>query len=322
MVRASKQLLVAMKEATSGKGFDIILRSEFADLSEKAQLAYLICCIAVDRGSPGVYRRHLLASLDESDFEKTALIEDMLKGIIVPANESATLVKPRHRLIAHWVSIEIANFDTKYKAISKYLIQISSDIVPNERRRRSPTYLAYRGMINSEGLWEILEKNEDAIFALYEHLQPYYSDDFLFWLHYGMVYIKAGYYDMAENYLNQSLALFPKSYHTLHQMGILYIKQAIKHRNPVAMKNKADEGIKLIMEQIRSRGDYDSYPYAAYLNHVSRWYLHAGKSLISSDDWEKLRQISSEALRKYPREKYIIEAYDKVEKRYLSRVVH
>jgi len=322
MVRASKQLLVAMKEATSGKGFDVILRSEFMDLSEKAQLAYLISCIAVDSGSPGVYRRHLIASLDETDFKKTALIEDMLKGIIVPANESESLVKPRHRLIAHWISTEIAGFDVKYKAISRYLIQISSDIVPNERRRRSPTYLAYRGMINSERLWETLENNEDAIFALYEQLQPYYSDNSLFWLHYGMAYIKAGYYDMAENYLNQSLALFPQNHHTLHQLGILYIKQAIKHKNPVTIQDKANEGIKLLEEQIRIRGDYDSYPYAAYLEHVSRWYCHAGKSLISSDHWDGLRQMSSEASRKYPREEYIIKAYDKVERRYLSRVVH
>lgn len=246
----------------------------------------------------------------------------MLRGIIVSANDSGTLVKPRHRLIAHWISAEIANIDIKYKAISKYLVQISSDIVPNERKRRSPTYLAYRGMINSERLWEILGGNEDAIFALYEHLQPYYSDDFLFWLHYGMVYIKAGYYDMAENYLNQSLALFPKSYHTLHQMGILFIKQAIKHGNPVAMKDKADEGINILMEQIRSRGDHDSYPYAAYLGHVSRWYLHAGKSLISSDDWDELLQISSDALEKYPREEHIIEAHDKVKRRHLLKVVH
>ena len=322
MVRASSQLLVAMKEATSGKGFETILRSEFMDLSEKAQLAYLICCLAVDSGSPGVYRRHLLASLDETDLKKTALLEDMLKGIIIPANESGTLLKPRHRLIAHWISTEIAKFDVKYQAISKYLMKISSDIVPDEVRRRSPTYLAYRGMINSERLWETLEKNEDAIFALYEHLQSYYSNDFLFWLHYGMVYIKAGYYDMAENYLNQSLALYPNSYHTLHQLGILYIKQAMKHRNPVAVKDKADEGIKILIGQIRVRGDYDSYPYAAYLGHVSRWYCHAGRSLISSDDWEELRQISSEALKKYPREEYIIEACNKVESRYLSRVVH
>jgi len=321
MIRASKQLLVAMKEATSGKGFDAILRSEFMDLSEKAQLAYLICCIAVDSGSPGIYLRHLLASLDETDFKKTALIKDLLKGIIIPANESGTLVKPRHRLIARWISTEIAETNIKYKAISKYLIVISSDIIPNEIRKRSPTYLAYRGMINSNGLWRVLKQDEDAIFALYEHLQPYYESDFLFWLHYGMVYIKAGYFDIAENYLNQSLALHPNSYHTLHQLGILYIRQAIEHENPVAIKDKADEGIRLLKEQIDNRGSYDSYPYAAYLEHVSHWYLKAGKSIISSDDWDELRKISSEALRNYPREDYIIAASEKVENRYLSRVI-
>jgi hypothetical protein len=61
--RSKKQLLVAMKEATSGRGFDAILTHEFNTLSgENARLAYLIACMAYMHGAP-VRRRHLLACL-------------------------------------------------------------------------------------------------------------------------------------------------------------------------------------------------------------------------------------------------------------------
>src|SRR5206468_12280924 len=71
--RSKKQLLVAMKEATSGKGFDVILTHEFNSLSgENARLAYLISCMAYMHGAP-VRRRHLLASVGGTDVEKATL---------------------------------------------------------------------------------------------------------------------------------------------------------------------------------------------------------------------------------------------------------
>lgn len=156
MDRASKQLLVAMREATSGQGFDAILRSEFGELPDAAKLAYTICCLAVSAGAPGVYRRHLTPCLPDSEFRKGAVINDLLRGILVPANDTGTMLKPRHRLIAHWVATEVAPHGLRQEATTLFLQQIAADIVPNEIRRRSPAYLAYRGMINSERLLEVL----------------------------------------------------------------------------------------------------------------------------------------------------------------------
>src|SRR5262249_26651672 len=58
-----------MKEATWGKGFDVILTHEFNTLSgENARLAYLIACIAYMHGA-AVRRRHVIASIGGTDVQ-------------------------------------------------------------------------------------------------------------------------------------------------------------------------------------------------------------------------------------------------------------
>src|SRR5207245_6748475 len=72
--RSRKQLLVAMKEATSGKGLDVILENEFKSLSgENARVAYTIACLSYMHGAP-VHRRHLLACMTGTDLEKASVL--------------------------------------------------------------------------------------------------------------------------------------------------------------------------------------------------------------------------------------------------------
>jgi len=322
MVRASKQLLVAMKEATSGKGFDIILNDEFQGLGEEARLAYLICCLAVARGAPGVYRRHLMPCLGSPSFRKAEVLDKLLRGVLLPANATGTMLRPRHRFIANWVTTEIAPLDLAYEATAVFLRHISADIVPNEITRRSPAYLAYRGMINCDGLWELFRGDAATVCALYDDLKPFYDSDFLFWLQHGMAFIKAGQLDVAENYLQQSLSLRPKSHQTLHQLGILYLLQATNAPNPAAYIDKANEGIKILKSQIAERGDHDSYPYAAYLTYVARWFAYAGRGLVGQKDWESLRRIEEEALERWSRDDIVVAAVKEAGHLYLMRAIH
>ncbi|MBW3599971.1 MAG: ATP-binding protein [Planctomycetes bacterium] len=319
MDSAKKQLLVALREATSGQGFDMILRTEYADLAPAAQLAYTICCIAVAHGAPGVYIRHLLPCLGRSEFTKGVVIRDLLRGVLVPANQSETMVRPRHRLIAYWVATEIAPVGQKVEAVGKFLWQISSDIVPNEIKRRSPAYVAYRGMINSEALRETFSNDTDIILGIYDELKAAYGHDFLFWLHYGMAQINAGRLDVAENYINQSLAINPRSHQSKHHLGCLHLLQASTAPNPAAVLERANSGIDFLLEQIRTHGDENSYPYHAYLVYVCRWYRRAD-NLISQKQWEGLRQIGTEAIKKFPRDDMVKDATNEVERQYLLRV--
>jgi hypothetical protein len=123
-----------------------------------------------------------------------------------------------------------------------------------------------------------------------------------------------------STHLHQSKALYPNSHQTEHYMGIIYLMQASKNPGAVASQERAKEGIAILKGQIRTRGDFDSYPYGAYLAHVLRWYVSAGK-LIPDADWEDLRQVGREAKSKYFKDDIIRTAADEVERGYLMRAV-
>jgi hypothetical protein len=324
MKKASRQLLVAMKETTSGKGFDEILRSEFNDLIPNAKLAYTICCLAVGQGAPGVYRRHLFPCLGKSDIQKSIVISELLDGVLVVANDAKTLLKPRHRVIAYEIANQIAPLGLKVEAISTFLKQISTSIVPNEVRGRGPAFLAYRGLINSDALYTLLGGDREIILGMYQELEPYYKDHYLFWLHYAMAYISQGDLDIGETYLAQAQAICEKvggnPFQIQNQQGILYLTQASRISPATVALDRAHQGMSLLQSLILNRGDYDSYAYGAYLEYVTRWYAHAGK-IVTDNEWEALRRLATEATRKYPLEDAILQVQSKIERAYMFRIV-
>lgn len=324
MVRAKRQLLVALREATAGKDFDLILENEFDELSPEAKLAYVICCIAVSQGAPGVYAKHLMPCIPRSMFTKGVVLDDLLRGVIVPANETGTLLKPRHGLIATLVATSIAPQELKFDGIVAFLEQVSRYIEPANITRRTPPYLAYRGMVNSEGLYQLFGGDTKMVLEVYDRVRPHYEHDFLFWLQFGMAHIRAGNYDYAENFLNQSLNIAADKYdshQTKHQLGILYLLQATSAANPIAMHQRAQQGIDILADQIKVRGSYDSYTYHAYVTHVGRWYAKLGKDNVSGREWEALRAVGREAREKYRLDENVTAAVKEMETLYLRRAI-
>ena len=176
-----------------------------------------------------------------------------------------TLLRPRHGVIAQLIANHIAPAELRYEAIKVFLTQVSNHIVPNQIKKRTPPFLAYRGMVNADGLYSLLAGDTEALLSIYEEVRQFYDQDFLFWLQYAMAHVRAGNLDTAENFLNQSLGLRKPEWNhqAQHQKGILYLLQAISANNPAAMRQRAQEGMEILLIQMRERGDHDSYPYQA-----------------------------------------------------------
>ena len=97
--RSQKQLLVAMKEATSGQGFDVIIENEFRTLAnDEARFAYTIASLCYMHGAP-IRRRHLLACLQGTDIEKATVLTSHLREVLVPWKDASDFLCPRHRVI-------------------------------------------------------------------------------------------------------------------------------------------------------------------------------------------------------------------------------
>jgi hypothetical protein len=246
-----------------------------------------------------------------------------LKGILVSENDTGTLLRPRHRRIAQQIVEKIAPLHMKYEALVNFLKQISSDIVPNSIKHRTPPFRAYRGLINFEGLTRLFSGDHDTIISIYEELRDFYRDEFLFWLQYAMAHIAKGGLDTAENYLHQALSICESigadPFQIRHQQGILYLTQAIQTSPAILGIERAKQGIALLDSLIQERGDVDSYPFNGYTEYVMRWYVHAGP-VVCDKEWESLRAVAQLATKKYPRDDIALENRNKIERAYLMRL--
>jgi hypothetical protein len=317
MVRARRQLLVALREATFGKGFDAILVDEFQSLeSDAARLAYTIVALGTSYGSPGVRRRHLLSCLDGSDEVRARILRDQLRDVVLPSGASGSLLAPRHRLIGEFVAEETAPQAMRREGVVRLLTALAGDVTLETIRRRTPDYLAYRGLTNSEHLRILLGNDYDILVGVFEAVKPLYRHDFLFWLQYGCLELEHNKFELAEKNLQQSLGIQPKSYQTLHYFGVLKLKKAIVLGPSAERISEAEEGERLLLEQIRERGAYDPYPYAAYL-HYKLEYLRVVRGVGHRTRLEELYRLAKKAKEAHPLDRRVKEAAVNVQKEYL-----
>jgi hypothetical protein len=319
--RSKKQLLVAMKEATSGRGFDVILEHEFKSLSgENARIAYAITCLAYMHGAP-VNRRHLLASMSGTDLEKANILKNDLREVIVPWNGRDDLLCPRHRVIAHQVATEAAPIGIRAIAVTAFLSQLSGDVTPYNISRRTPEYIAYRGIINFENMQNLFGDDYEVIGGVYNELKDYYGHDFLFWLQFGRAEVYFDHFAVAENYLNQSLAIRPTgNYQANHNLGVLFLKRAREQENLATAEADLRRGEELLRQQIAERGDIDAYPYAALVAHKQR-YLRARGSAKLAEEIEELAKIAEIGMRKHSTDEAMQEAYQEIMRAYMMLAV-
>lgn len=319
--RSRKQLLVAMKEATSGRGFDAIISHEFFQLAtDDARLAYTIACLVYQHGTP-VRRRHLLACLDGRDYERSAVLREQLLGVVVPWRENDELLSPRHRVIAHLVVTEAAPLPVREAALRTYLSQIAGDVTPEAIRRRSPEYIGYRGLINFDGMLQLFGPAVDTIRGIYADMKGYYRDDFLFWLQYGKAELYFDNFEEAENYLQQSIGMKGTgNFQAEHHLGVLYLKRGCAASDAVAGHQDAERGEQLLRGQIQQGGRNEAYASAALITHKLRFLRKWGSPRLGSD-MEELQRLATNALQRHPFDDAVKVAHEEITRAYLMQAV-
>jgi hypothetical protein len=321
--RSKKQLLVAMKEATLGRGFDAILTNEFYTLaSDGARLIYAITCLTYMHGAP-VRRRHLLACLEGSDFERATVLVSHLREVVVPWREGSDFLCPRHRVIAHQVATESAPPDVRQEAVISILIQLSPDITPQNIVRRTPEYIAYRGLINLDNMLLLFGEDYETISYIYEELKAYYGGQFLFWLQFGRAELYFDHFATAENYLKQSLGIRDAAsgnFQALHHMAVLFLKRALSIDDLALAEADIKRGEEILLSQIRERGQLDTYPYEALANHKLKW-LFRKQGPHMREEMEALVTIAREGHNRHPYDDRMRDVYQKVYRDYLMLAV-
>ena len=223
--------------------------------------------------------------------------------------------------IARQVIAEAAPRDDKLTAALAYLIQISGDITPETIAKRTPEYRGYRGVINFDNIRAVLDEDYDSIGGFFKELRPYYEWDFLFWLQWGRSEIHFDHFDVAENYLNQSLGIRDaRNFQARHHMGVLFLKRACHEESIGIAAVYAERGEEFLRKELSQRGKDDAYPAAALITHKLR-YLLRWRPPNFAEALQDLFDLGNQARRINPLNAALNDAFTELFRNYLMLAV-
>jgi len=261
---AKKQILIAMKEATTGRLFEDIMSDEF-DKIEPYEAQVLAICIALntERGFTNSKQDFVGFSIAKRS-DALGYLNGTLKGTIIfggPINNDKIMI--RHRLVAEHFIKHCASSTTLRDAY----IRVLSILAPELTNLSGPSrkFNLYRNLINHQLLYERFHKNIDEARAVYDSIAEFFKNNFQFWLQYGCLELEGseGNFDLAENYINQAESLYERSGYVKNAKASLYYKKALIQDNfakAIEYKDMADEISKGLLEY----GYENSYIYDIY----------------------------------------------------------
>ena len=100
-VRARKQILVAMREATQGYGFDEIVRDEFNEIDSRETRILFLCAAVATAELIDLSREQLLECAEEGPAEALVTVRRNLRGLLI--EDEVGRVPARHPIIAQLI---------------------------------------------------------------------------------------------------------------------------------------------------------------------------------------------------------------------------
>lgn len=312
--RARRQILVAMREATSGQGFDDIIRDEFETLPNiEAKMLYLCVALATDTGHR-ITLPQFVRCANVPPAEALVLLDRSLKGIVIRTGTRRDLLLLRHRLIAEF----ILNVGASRTLVADAYVRLLSTIAGEIRGgKHSRTFGLYRELVNHETVYERFSSSLDDARAVYDSISAPLSSDAHFWLQYGLLELEFGNLQLAENYLRQAESLYPNSYLIQNALGHLFLRKAIEASSlPLALEYRR-EGTDILQQRMEL--DDSPYPYHIYClqrqKFAHRW-ITRRKDLKA--ELEHLRTVLQKARSLYGRNRKLRNLQTDVDREYYS----
>lgn len=319
--KANSQLLVAMLEATSGRGFNDIIEDEYKTLlPAETQALYLCVALATEAGYRITLQEFVGCSRAPAS-DSLSYLSRNLRNIVLRTGVNDDLLMLRHRRIAEHIVNRSAPRDDLREAYLRLLGVLSSEI--GGRPRRSRTFSLFKALIHHHAVFKRFGENFDEARQVYDSLLAKFSRNPQFLLQYGSLEMEAGYLDVAENYLDQADSLDSGNAFIANAKGQLLLKQAIKAPNKATAVVLRDEGSTILMGNIADPELDDAYCFHIYCQLRLVWIRVWGETPDEKRrELETLRSTVNEAFRKYPRDRRIAEVKLDIERDYFSIAVH
>jgi hypothetical protein len=255
--RSKKQLLIALLEATLGRGFEKIIEDEYAQIALEDERLFLVCvAIATDR------RCDAPVALIDRALDKMSIlrrvggfVED-LAGIVHLKRGG---LSARHPVYAKYLLDRVVDPVLAAKAVNGMLQAFADYQAPVIQNLPKSESVLYKGLINHKFLFELLNGSKRLIIPTYSQLEKRFERDGLFWLQYGLALRDFEEHDEALEKLRIAYEAYPMP-HTQHALAQQLLQVALIRTDKSLALGLAEQA-KVMLERLDDVIDSDdTYP--------------------------------------------------------------
>lgn len=320
-IRAKSQILVAMKEATKGEGFDEIIEKEYKDIEpQNARILLLCVSLATSENFP-LTKEQYIACSRESDFETLGYLEKNLRDIVIVDQTNHNLLITRHSLIARQIVDKVASKIDLKEAYIRLLLTLAHDFDP-KFYKRTPSFRLYQLIINHRIIYERFEKALNSARDIFESIKDQLHQDWQFWLQYGSLELEYGQLDLAENYLDQAAELKPEADFIIHARAHLWLRKSLDAKSITEALHLREMAEQSLNSQFEKYLLIDPYPYHILCSQLCKWVkIWVTKHEQKVKEFEKIKEYMKEALERFPYNEKLNELNEEVNKEYLKLAI-
>lgn len=293
-VIAQKQLLVGLREATEGTGYDEIAASEYNQLAEGyASAAYLLIALATMHRVPLSTQTFDIA-IAKIIPERAKLPPARLTGLEGVAFEERGWLRIRHQILADFCVRKIAERDKVIEAIEAIFHALSRFNSPIRKFTNKAETRLFAALTNHDFLWSMFRSERNDILRLFSRSERAFELDALFWLQYSLFEQKCGPRQLpsAVNHIRIALSIYPESYQVLHAYANIHFGLAMAEDSASKALMLMEQASKIIEQQIESSTSEAYAAVALYHGRIAVLKKHFPERLASElkDAEERLRE--------------------------------
>jgi hypothetical protein len=316
---AKKQILIALKEATSGLKFNEIIKNEFEEIGN-VEAKTLCLCVALSTQLGYTNSKQDFVGFTKGTYaEALHHLNNTLRGTIITAGPTENKIMLRHRILADYIIKYCANLEMLKDAYIRVLSVLAPELKISQGYSRK--FNLYRSLINHRSLYKLFKNNIEHARFIYDSVSPFFDDDAQFWLQYSSLEIEGreGDLDLAENYLSQAESLSPTSYYIqTAKCNLLYKKSEIQTEFNDAFQYKEEADL-IANDLILSDGSEDPYIFHIYsrgvYNYIKNWVMT--KEIKAKMLKELLNRIKT-GINLHPSNERLETIYNSVNRAYLN----
>jgi tetratricopeptide (TPR) repeat protein len=315
-MRASKQILVAMREATSGRLFDDIIRDEFERLDPvESKILYLCVALSTDAGFR-LSLEDLVGCSEVAPGNALEILDVNLRDIVLRTGGDDRLLLLRHRKIAEFMVDSGAPRAMLLQAYVRVLGVLAGKL--QGAPRRSAVFKLYIQLINHYTISGRFSDDPEQAREVYDSLTTRLREDAQFWLQYGSLELQVDNLDIAENYLNQADSLDPDNRYVRNALGLLAYRRAVLASSRTESEPYRATARQRLQELMSEEYRQDHHSYHIVLTQELKWVL---RWVREKDEQARLlgdlRKVGERARRLFLHDRNIALAVEDVERHYL-----